>query len=128
VIGFLHPLLLWALPLTALPLVLHLVARRQPPTVLFPAVRYLQQATREHQRRLKLEHWLLLAVRTLLVLAVILAAAGPTVAREGLPGHAPTALVVVLDNSASSAAVAGGTSRLALLRGAARDVLQSHPG
>ena len=70
-IGFLHPLLLWALPLTALPLVLHLVARRQPPTVLFPAVRYLQQATREHQRRLKLEHWLLLAVRTLLVLAVI---------------------------------------------------------
>jgi hypothetical protein len=123
VIGFLHPLLLWALPLAALPLVLHLVARRQPPTVLFPAVRYLQQATREHQRRLKLEHWLLLAVRTLLVLAVILAAAGPTVAREGLPGHAPTAVVVVLDNSASSAAVAGGTSRLALLRGAARDVL-----
>jgi hypothetical protein len=123
VIGFLHPLLLWALPLAALPLVLHLVARRQPPTVLFPAVRYLQQATREHQRRLKLEHWLLLAVRTLLVLAVILAAAGPTVAREGLPGHAPTAVVVVLDNSASSAAVAGGTSRLALLRSAARDVL-----
>jgi aerotolerance regulator-like protein/VWA domain-containing protein len=123
VIGFLHPLFLWALPLATLPLVLHLVARRQPPTVLFPAVRYLQQATREHQRRLKLEHWLLLAVRTLLVLAVILAAAGPTVAREGLPGHAPTAVVVVLDNSASSAAVAGGTSRLALLRGGARDVL-----
>ena len=37
-IGFLQPLLLAALPLAALPLVLHLMARRDPPTVPFPAV------------------------------------------------------------------------------------------
>jgi len=123
VIGFLHPLWLWALPATALPLVLHLLARRQPPTVPFPAVRYLQQVTREHQRRLKLQHWLLLLVRSLLILALVLAAAAPTVARNGLPGHAPAALVLILDNSPSSGAVAGGTPALAPLRDAARAVL-----
>ena len=121
--GFLNPLWLWALPAAALPLILHLVARRQPPTVPFPAVRYLQQVTRDHQRRLKLQHWLLLLVRTLLVLALILAAAGPTVARDGLSGHAPAAMVVVLDNSPSSGSVTDGTPVLDGLRAAARAVL-----
>lgn len=121
--GFLHPAWLWALPAAALPLVLHLIARRQPPTVPFPAVRYLQQVTREHQRRLKLQHWLLLLVRTLLILALVLAAAGPTVARNGMTGHAPAALVLILDNSPSSGAVAGGTPALVPLRQAARAVL-----
>ncbi len=122
-IGFLHPAWLWALPAAALPLILHLVARRQPPTVPFPAVRYLQQVTRDHQRRLKLQHWLLLAVRTLLVLALVLAAAGATVTRDGLADHAPAALVLVLDNSPSSGAVTGGTPVLDRLREAARGVL-----
>ena len=91
-IGFLQPWLLAALPLAALPLLLHLVARREPPTVSFPAVRYLQEATREHQRRLRLRNLLLLIARTLLVLALVLAAAGPTLP-AGSPGeHAPTAL------------------------------------
>jgi len=122
--GFLHPAWLWALPAAGLPLILHLIARRQPPTVPFPAVRYLQQVTREHQRRLKLQHWLLLLVRTLLILALVLAAAGPTVARDGLPGHAPAALVLILDNSPSSGAVSGGTPVLEPLREAAHAVLE----
>ncbi len=122
-IGFLQPWLLAALPLAALPLVLHLLARREPPTVAFPAVRYLVDATREHQRRLRLRHWLLLAVRTLLVLALVLAAAGPTLP-AGAPGaHAPTALVVVVDNSPSSGAVTDGRLVLEPLREAARAAL-----
>lgn len=121
--SFLNPVWLWVLPAAALPLILHLVARRQPPTVPFPAVRYLQQVTRDHQRRLKLQHWLLLLVRTLLVLALILAAAGPTVARDGLSSHAPAALVIILDNSPSSGAVTDGTPALDRLRDAARHVL-----
>ncbi len=121
--GFLNPLWLWALPAAALPLILHLVARRQPPTVAFPAVRYLQQVTRDHQRRLKLQHWLLLLVRTLLVLALVLAAAGPTIDRDGLASHAPAAMVVILDNSPSSGAISAGTPVFDRLRAAARMVL-----
>ena len=51
-IGFLHPWALAGLIAAAIPIVLHLLARREPPTVVFPAVRYLITTTREHQRRL----------------------------------------------------------------------------
>jgi hypothetical protein len=122
-ISFLHPWVLAALPLAALPVILHLLARREPPTVAFPSVRYLRTATEEHQRRLKLQHWLLLLLRTLLILALVLVAAGPSVPLSGVPGHAPTALAMILDNSASSAAVHGGTPRLEQLKSAASQAL-----
>src|SRR5688572_27666259 len=122
-IGFLHPWVLAGLVAAGIPILLHLIARRQPPTVVFPAVRYLMATTQEHQKRLKLQNLLLLLLRTLLILALVLAAAGPTIQLTGVPGHAPSALVVVLDNSASSAAVTGGTAQLARLKAAARAAL-----
>jgi hypothetical protein len=122
-IGFLHPWALAGLAAAAIPVLLHLLARREPPTVVFPAVRYLVATTREHQRRLKLQHLLLLLIRTLLIVALVLAAAGPTLPRGGVAGHAPSALVLVVDNSPSSGVVVAGTARLAQLRAAARDVL-----
>ncbi|HEX5632346.1 MAG TPA: BatA domain-containing protein [Gemmatimonadales bacterium] len=122
--SFLLPWALAGLVAAAVPIILHLVQRREPPTVVFPAVRYLLDATREHQRRLRVQHWLLLAVRTLLVVALVLAAAGPLVARAGVATHAPAALVLVLDNSASSAAVSGGTRRLDELAAAADEALR----
>lgn len=122
-IEFLHPWALAGLAGAAIPVLLHLLARREPPTVAFPAVRYLIATTQEHLRRLKLQNLLLLAVRTLLVVVLVLAAAGPTMAGSGLPSHAPSALVLVVDNSPSSGVVVAGTSRLAHLQSAARTVL-----
>jgi Aerotolerance regulator N-terminal len=123
-IGFLHPWALAGLVAAAIPVLLHLLARREPPTVVFPAVRYLITTTREHQRRLKLQNLLLLLLRMLLIVALVLAAAGPTLPLRGVPGHAPGALVVILDNSPSSGAVVAGSPRLAQLRAAAREVLE----
>lgn len=122
-IGFLHPWALLGLAAAAIPVLLHLLARREPPTVTFPAVRYLVTTTREHQRRLKLQNILLLVLRTLLIVALVLAAAGPTLPTSGVAGHAPSALVLVVDNSASSGVVVAGTARLAQLKAAARRVL-----
>jgi hypothetical protein len=90
--------------------------------VVFPAVRYLVNATQEHKNRLKLQNWLLLALRTLLVVALVLAAAGPTLPGGGA-GHAPSAMVLVVDNSPSSGAMLGGVSQLRALQNAARAVL-----
>lgn len=122
-IGFLHPWLLAGLVAAGIPIVLHLLERQQPPTVVFPAVRYLIAATEAHQRRLKLQNWLLLLLRTLLIVLLVFAAAGPTARFGGVSGHAPSALVLILDNSASSGAVVSGTPRLAALQAAARQVL-----
>ncbi len=121
---FATPWALLGLLAAAVPIILHLVQRREPPERAFPAVRYLEDATRDHRRRLRLRHWLLLLLRTLLIVALVLAAAGP-LARRAVPlgEHAPTALVLVLDNSASSAAVVDGEPVVDGLRRAAREIL-----
>lgn len=123
-ISFLHPWLLLGLTAAAIPILLHLRQHREPPTVAFPAVRYLLDATRQHEKRLRLRHWLLLVLRTLLVVALVLAAAGPSAPVGGIATHPPTALAMVLDNSLSSGAMSGGTSRLEALKRAGRDILE----
>jgi hypothetical protein len=108
VIAFLQPLWLLGLSAAAIPALLHLRQRQTPPTVVFPAVRYLQETKKEQSRKLKLRNLLLLILRTLVIILVILAAARP-VATVNVGGvHAPTALTVVLDNSLSSGVVLGG--------------------
>src|SRR5690606_16395167 len=99
------------------------IARRRPPTVAFPAVRYLVDTRREHHRRLRVQHWLLLLVRTLLIALLVLAAAAPMIRTSAAGGHAPSALVLIVDNSPSSAVVAAGVQRLGTLQEAGRAVL-----
>src|ERR1041385_1627309 len=125
VIGFTAPWALAGLAAAAIPLLLHLFARRLPPTVIFPATRYLAETARASHRRLTLQHWLLLLIRTLLVVALVLAAAGPTWPSGSAATHAPAALGIVLDNSLSSAATAGGTPVFEGLRASARAILSS---
>lgn len=128
-IGFAAPWVLVGLAAAALPLLLHLFARRQPPTIVFPATRYLAETARARHHRLTLQHWLLLLVRTLLIAAIVLAAAGPTWPSAGAGAHAPAALAVILDNSLSSAVTAGGTPVIDRLREVARGALeQATPG
>jgi hypothetical protein len=128
VIGFTAPWALLGLAAAAFPVLLHLFARREPPTVMFPATRYLAETARAHHRRLTLQHWLLLLVRTLLIIALVLASAGPTLPSGAATTHAPTALAIILDNSLSSAATAGGTPVLERLRASAREILSGAHG
>lgn len=123
-ITFAFPWMLAGLAAAAIPILLHLFARRDPPTVVFPAVRYLDQTARRHQRRFSLQHWLLLLLRTLLIILLVLVAAGPSRPAGRGPGtHAPSALVLIADNSLSSAAVSGGDAAWGSIREAARRVL-----
>ena len=70
--GFLHPLWLLLAAAVAMPLILHLLQRHQGPRVVFPAVRYLQRAEREHARRIKLRQLLLLLLRLLWLILLLL--------------------------------------------------------
>lgn len=121
--GFLQPLALLGLAAAAVPALLHLLQQREPPTVTFPAVRYLAEAERRHSRRLRLRHLLLLLLRTALVAVVVLAAARPVMPVPVGSAHAPSALVLIVDNSLSSAAVSGGRRVLDRLVDEARAVL-----
>jgi hypothetical protein len=121
---FLQPLALFFLAAALVPPLLHLFQRRRPPDVPFPAVRYLRQTEREASRAIRLRHLLLLLLRVAAVALVALAAARPVVPKRVGVGHEPTALVLVLDHSLSSGAVAGGVRAFDDLAARARETLR----
>src|SRR5688572_28244205 len=104
--GVLNPILLVLAGAAAVPLLLHLFQRHHGPRVIFPALRYLRRAEIESARKIKLRQILLMLLRVAAVLLIALAAARPFVRAAGV-SHAPTAVVIILDNSLSSATVEG---------------------
>ncbi len=100
--NFLHPEVLSYLPLAGLPILIHLLNRRRYNKVEFGAMDFLRQAIRKQRRRILLENWLLLFLRTLAVLALIVALANPQTSGNHL-GQTRTARseVFILDASAS---------------------------
>ncbi len=112
--GFLHPILALAALAIAVPIILHLVRRREVRRLTFPAVRYLRRAEQLHARRLRLRHLLLLAVRMSIVLVAAIAAAGPLIGRGDASDHRPTALAIIVDESQSSSRLLGDRSLLDL--------------
>lgn len=105
--SFLSPLFLLALPLIAVPVAIHLIRGRQRDTIDWGAMDFLLQAVAEGRRLQRLEEWLLLALRTLAVLAIVLALARPLVSSRLLGGGgALREVVLVLDDSLSMGAQA----------------------
>ena len=77
--GFANPWLLWGLALGAVPILIHLLHRRTYRETNWAAMRFLLEAARKNSRRMRLEQFVLLAVRTLLLLFAALAFAEPLV-------------------------------------------------
>lgn len=98
---FVNPLFLAGAALVAVPIVLHLIMRRKPQHLEFPALRFLQKQRDTNQRRLRLRHLLLLAMRMALIALLALALARPSIKTAGALGsvEAPVAAAVVLDTS-----------------------------
>jgi hypothetical protein len=100
---FLHLSLLAGAGLIALPIVLHLIMRRKPRQMEFPALRFIQQRHDRNQRQLKLRHLLLLLLRVLAIALLAAALARPSVNPSvKLPGgagsqEAPIAAALVFD-------------------------------
>lgn len=113
-IGFANPLLLWGLAAATLPILLHLLNRRRYREESWAAMRFLLAAVRKNQKRIRLEHWLLLLVRTLLVACLVLALAQPFLESTGavpLLAGRRTHRVIVLDGTMSMAYAPAGSSR-----------------
>src|ERR671936_812319 len=111
---FVFPLFLGGLLLAGVPVLLHLVMRPKPKRLPFPAFRFLAQRHQTNQRKLRLRHLLLLALRMLLIAAICLALARPKVFSErlNLSTDRPVAAVLLFDTSPSMEYVVGGQSRL----------------
>ena len=107
-LGFLHPALLWALPLAAVPIIIHLLNRRRFNKVRWAAMEYLLAALKRNRRRLRMEQWLVLLLRVLAVTLLALLVSRPQVSGSVL-GDVRTHHVICLDDSASMAQRRGAT-------------------
>ena len=98
---FLNASLLAGTALVALPIVLHLIMRRKPRRLEFPALRFLEARRETNQRQLRLRHLLLLALRVAAILFLAVALARPSVKFSGALGSqkAPVAAALVFDTS-----------------------------
>ncbi|HKM53781.1 MAG TPA: BatA domain-containing protein, partial [Isosphaeraceae bacterium] len=109
---FANPGLLAGIAAASIPILIHLLNRRKFREMQWAAMQFLLAAIRKNQRRIRIEQWLLLAIRTLLLLAIVAAMAKPFLESFGnvITGRR-THRVLVLDGSLSMGYSTGGTSR-----------------
>ena len=107
--AYLQPWMLWVLPAVLLPIIIHLLNRLRYRTVHWGAMIFLLKANRAATRRAKLRHYLLLALRCLVLLFLIWAMARPLIGGwlGSAAGGAPETVILLLDRSASMEAHGG---------------------
>ncbi len=103
--NFLNPIFLFAAGVAVLfPLLIHLFNRQKVKKVYFSSLLFLRSLEKTRMRRVKIKEYLLLLIRSLIILLVVAAFARPAI-RGGFASkvgaHARTSVVILLDNSYS---------------------------
>jgi hypothetical protein len=102
--SFLNPAFLTALTLIGIPILIHLLRRKQIKVVKWAAMEFLRLSQEKRRRRLRIEELILLILRCLIVVSIVLAFARPVLRSLGIPllsANARVYGVVVLDISRS---------------------------
>ena len=97
---FVNASMLFGSALIAVPIILHLIMRRKPIRLEFPALRFIQKRHDTNQRRLRLRHLLLLLLRMAAIAMLAFALARPSVKLGGgMLGsqESPVAAALVFD-------------------------------
>src|SRR3954452_22734485 len=70
--SFLQPWMLVALPLAALPIIIHLIHQRRFQSIDWGAMKFLLEANRMSRGYARIRQWLILALRVLAIAALVL--------------------------------------------------------
>jgi hypothetical protein len=115
----------------AAPVLIHLFTRKRFRKVTWAAMEYLLAAMKKNRRRIQLEQWLLLAIRTLLLILLGLALADPILSQANVLtfGGAilPTHHIFVLDATCSMDLRRDGLTRFEAARQAVRKAVSDSP-
>ncbi|MEM6885624.1 MAG: BatA and WFA domain-containing protein, partial [Verrucomicrobiota bacterium] len=125
-----NPALLPLAALISLPILIHFYARARPRIYQFSSIEFLQKIVKESSRLKRPRSWLLLILRTLLVAALILLFLKP-ILRTDAPladALARKNVMILVDASASMAAIEGGATRFATARAKAGEILSGLTG
>ncbi len=125
-LGFGAPWMLWGMAAGSIPVIIHLLNKRKFRQTDWAAMRFLLAAIKKNKRRIELEQWILLAIRTLLVLLLVSAMARPV-----LESLAPAMFagershrVLVLDGSMSMNRKVADLTRFERARTLARQIVK----
>jgi hypothetical protein len=127
-LGFANAALLYGMAAASLPILIHLLNRRRHREVPWAAMRFLMTAIKQNTRRIRIEHWLLLALRTLVIVSLVLAMAKPFLEQFGamIPGRR-THRVLVLDGTLSMGYTVGEASRFEQAKALASQLVKDSP-
>lgn len=125
-LGLIQAGFLAATAAVAVPVLIHLLMRPQARAETIGSIRFLRLVLQRSTRRRNIRRWLLLALRTLAVLALALLFARPYLAEPGGPGRDRLTLVLV-DRSASMWASESGRTLFAAAKQAAADIIAKQP-
>ncbi len=101
---FLSPSILWGLSAAAIPLIIHLISLHQTKEMDYSSIRFLKIMSHESIRNLKIKQWLLVLLRTLIIILLVLMLAKPStkgILSNWLGGEVDSRAIVFIDNSAS---------------------------
>ena len=101
--SFLTPFFLWLLPLTVIPLIIHLLNRRNLITIDFSTLKFLKLLEKESIRKLQVLQILLLILRTIIILCIVMMISRPVInGIFNLQNSGESALhAIILDDSFS---------------------------
>src|SRR5579864_283157 len=108
--NFLSPVFLWGLPLVAVPVLIHLFGKRKREIVRWGAMEFLLASSTPRRRLLRLKDLLLMLVRTAIVLAIVCALSQPMISSSRFGSTAPRDIILVVDNSLSTARKVGAST------------------
>ena len=112
-ISFLNPGLLWFLPISLFPIILHLFFQKKPKRIQFSDLRFIQLALKNVLPRTKLRQIILLIIRSLILLLLLFIAARP-IGYSGIfkPGGKTQQVFILFDTSYSMRYNDNGISRI----------------
>ena len=101
---FLSPSILWALFAVSIPLIIHLISLRQTKYEEFSSLKFIKLLEHNTIKKLKINQWLLVLLRSIAILCLILIFSRPLIkgdSTNNFIGDIESRSVILIDNSAS---------------------------
>lgn len=101
---FLNPAILFGLLAASIPILIHLLNIKKLQRIEFSTLSFLKELQKSKIRKIKIKQWLLLLIRTLIIIALVFAFARPTLEGRnflGTSSSAKSSIAFVIDNSFS---------------------------
>ncbi|HPN39136.1 MAG TPA: BatA and WFA domain-containing protein [Melioribacteraceae bacterium] len=125
---FLNPSILFGLIAAGIPILIHLLNLKRLKKIEFSTLEFLKELQKNKIKKVKIKQWILLLLRTLLIIFLVLSFSRPSVKTELLGKNnstAKTTAVIIIDNTFSMSVVTDKGSYLNQAKSAAKKIINN---